>query len=84
MESQSRDRDHLPTLPNIPWDEAVRQCAGHPHAAVRTIVTRANDTISRLRALSCNEVTPSSTPTTTTWAEARAAQREVALSVLLR
>ena len=45
---------------------------------------RANDTIVRLRALSCGEVAPVSGATTSAWNEARAMQREVSLSIVER
>ena len=45
---------------------------------------QANDTIQRLRALSCGEVIPVSGATAPAWSEARRMQREVSLSIVER
>ena len=59
-------------------------CPGRSASEVRVIMEQANDTIQRLRALSCGEVIPVSGATAPAWSEARRMQREVSLSIVER
>ena len=79
-----RDRDALPTLPIIPWHVAESEWPDLSVHSRRKALGNANDTIRRLRALACGEVSIAGGAPGREWHEARGQQREVALTILGR
>eukprot|EP00972_Heterocapsa_arctica_P097575 14397015-Heterocapsa_arctica.AAC.1 len=77
-----RDRDALPTLPTIPWHVAESEWPDLSMHSLRKVLDYANDTVRRLRALSCGDVSLACGAPAREWHDARAQQREVALKIL--